>query len=133
MNRRRRTKGMKGILSVVAAAAIGTFVFAAVAEASCIRMSPAEQRARADVIFDGVVLEGPTPTGVQRFRVLRYRKGRGPSVVRVSTGNIRRADGTGMVTSVSVIAKRGERWRIFARGSARKVLDTNVCDGSRPL
>ena len=124
---------MKRVLLLATAAAIGGFVFVTVAEASCIRMSPAEQRARADVIFDGIALEGPTPTGVQRFRVLRYRKGRGPSVVRVSTGNIRRADGTGMVTSVSVIAKRGQRWRIFGRGSARKVLDTNVCDGSRRL
>lgn len=133
MMRRRRIRGMKGFFAAMTVAAIGSFLFVTVADASCIRMSAAEQRAHADVIFDGVVVEGPTPTGIQRFRVLRYRKGRGPSVVRVSTGNIRRADGTGMVTSVSVIAKRGQRWRIFGRGSARKVLDTNVCDGSRPL
>jgi hypothetical protein len=94
-------------------------------------MSPAEQRARADVIFDGVALEGSTATGVQRFKVIRYLKGRGPRVVRVSTGNIRRADGSGSVTSVSVVAARGQRWRIFARGSPRKVLRTSVCDGSR--
>lgn len=106
-------------------------LFPAQAAASCIRTTPAEQRARADVIFDGVALDRPTATGVQRFRVTRYFKGRGPGVVRVNTGNVRRADGTGLTTSVSLVVRRGERWRIFARGSTRKVLQTNVCDGSR--
>jgi hypothetical protein len=109
----------------------GVLFFSTTARASCIRMTSAEQRARADVIFDGVALEGATATGVQRFRVARYLKSRGPSVVRVDTGNVRRADGTGVITSVSLVVKRGERWRIFARGSARKVLRTSVCDGSR--
>lgn len=103
------------------------------AGASCIAVAPADQRVRADVIFDGVALEGPTATGVQRFRVSRFLKGRGPGVVRVQTGTIRRADGSGMTTSVSLFVKRGQRWRIFARGSARKVLQTNLCDGSRRL
>ncbi|HEU4689372.1 MAG TPA: hypothetical protein VFS23_13450, partial [Vicinamibacterales bacterium] len=101
------------------------------ASASCIPMTASQQRARADVIFDGVALNGPTATGVQRFRVTRYLKGKGPMVVRVQTGNIRRADGTGQVTSVSIIVARGQRWRIYARGSAQKVLVTSVCDGSR--
>lgn len=96
-------------------------------------MSAAEQRARADVIFDGVAMEGPTATGVQRFRVSRYLKGGGPRVVRVRTGVIRRPDGTGSITSVSVLAERGQRWRIYARGSPRGVLRTSVCDGSRRL
>ena len=106
-------------------------LLAATARASCVPMTAAEQRARADVIFDGLALEGPTATGVQRFRVIRYLKGRGPGIVRVNTGIIRRADGSGMTTSVSLFVKRGERWRIFARGSARKILQTNLCDGSR--
>jgi hypothetical protein len=115
--------------SAVAVALLG----AAAAEASCIPSTPAQQRARASVIFDGVALEGATATGIQRFRVTRYLKGRGPRVVRVATGNVRRVDGTGSVTSVSVIAARGQRWRIFARGSAWRVVQTNVCDGSRRL
>jgi hypothetical protein len=106
-------------------------LFAAAADASCVQMTPGEQRARANVIFDGVALQGPTPSGVQRFRVTRYLKGRGQTIVRVNTGNIRRADGTGATTSVSLVVKRGERRRIFARGSARKTLLTNLCDGSR--
>ena len=122
---------MKKFGAVLVATAVAAAIVAVAAEASCVRISPAEQRARADVIFDGVALEGPTPTGVQRFRVTRYLKGRGPGVVRVRTGYVRRADGGVLVTSVSVVAARGQRWRIFARGSARKVLRTSVCDGSR--
>ena len=122
---------MKRISFSIAALVLVAVAFSATAYASCVTMTPAEQRARAQVIFDGVALEGPTATGIQRFRVTRYLKGRGPNVVRVDTGNIRRADGTGSVTSVSIMVKRGERWRIFARGTARKVLRTTVCDGSR--
>ena len=122
---------VKKLALLAVTAAFGAVIFAAAAKASCVAMSPAEQRARADIIFDGVALEGPTATGVQRFRVTRYLKGGGPKVVRVGTGNIRRPDGSGSVTSVSVVAARAERWRILARGSARKVLRTSVCDGSR--
>jgi hypothetical protein len=121
---------MKRLLSFGAVTAAAAVV-AAAAEASCIPMSPAQQWARADVIFDGVALEGPTATGIQRFRVSRYVKGRGPEIVRVNTGNIRRRDASGSVTSVSVVAARSQRWRIFARGSARRVVRTSVCDGSR--
>ena len=103
------------------------------AYASCVSMTVAQQRARAQVIFDGVALEGPTATGIQRFRVTRYRKGGGPEIARVNTRNIRRADGSGAVTSVSIIVKRGEHWRVFAQGSPRNVLRTSVCDGSRKL
>jgi hypothetical protein len=117
--------------STAAASFVAAAVFASVGYASCVAMTATQQRARADVIFDGTALEGPTPTGIQRFRVTRYLKGRGPQIVRVSTGNIRRADGSGTVTSVSLLVKRGERWRIFARGNPRVVLRTNVCDGSR--
>jgi hypothetical protein len=117
------------IALAVALAALA--VFASSARASCVATTAAEQRARADVIFDGVALEGATPTGVQRFRVTRYLKGQGPNVVRVNTKNIRRADGSGVVTSVSIVARKGERWRIFADGSPRKILRSSVCDGSR--
>jgi hypothetical protein len=106
-------------------------LFAAAAHASCISLTAAQQRARADVIFDGIALENPTATGVQRLRVTRFLKGRGPRIVRVQTGNLRRPDGSGSTTSVSLFVKRGERWRIFARGSARRTLRTSACDGSR--
>jgi hypothetical protein len=114
-------------------AALGAVALPVAARASCVPMTASEQRARASVIFDGIALEGPTATGVQRFRVLRYLKGSGPRIVRVATGEIRRPDGTRGFTSVSIHALRGERWRIFARGSARRTLSSSICDGSRPL
>ena len=67
------------------------------------------------------------------FEVTRYLKGRGPPIVRVQTGNRVFADGSGSTTSLSIVVRKGERWRIFARGSARRILQTNVCDGSRRL
>ena len=121
----------KRVVLPILALTTSALVFAATARASCLPATAAEQRARADVIFDGVALDGPTATGVQRFKVTRYRKGRGPAIVRVQTGTIRRADGTGSTTSVAIFVKRGERWRIFGRGSAHKSLQTSICDGSR--
>jgi hypothetical protein len=115
----------------IGAAAISALFGATTAHASCIFQTPAEQRARADVIFDSVALDRPTATGVQRFKVTRYVKGRGPTIVRVQTGHRVFADGSAATTSVSIVVRRGERWRIFARGSARKILQTSVCDGSR--
>lgn len=123
-------------MRIAAACAVAVLVAlgsAASAFASCVPMTLVQQRARADVVFDGVALSGPTSTGIQRFRVTRYLKGRGPDIVRVNTGNVRRADGTGTVTSVSIDVRRGQRWRIFAQGSATKVVRTSVCDGSRKL
>jgi hypothetical protein len=124
---------VKPYLALALATVAGLLVLASAAQASCVLLSPAEQRARAQLIFDGVALEGPTATGVQRFRVARYLKGVGPRIVRVQTGTIRRPDGSGSTTSVSLLVTRGERWRIFARGRARRILNTTVCDGSRPL
>jgi len=117
----------------IAATLTGALIVVSAAQASCVPMTAAEQRARAQVIFDGVALEGPTATGVQRFRVKRYLKGAGARIVRVQTGTIKRADGTGSTTSVSLFVKRGERWRIFARGSVTRILKTTLCDGSRRL
>lgn len=110
-----------------------SLTLAGTASASCVRFSPAEQRARADIIFDGVALDSATTTGVERFRVLRYLKGRGPQIVRVLTGRRRYPNGGGVVTSVSIDARRGERWRIYARRVRDGVWKTNVCDGSRRL
>jgi hypothetical protein len=121
------------LLVSAAASALGLLLLVSVAQASCLAQTPAQQRTRAAVIIDGIALEGPTATGVQRFRVTRYRKGSGPRVVRVATGTVRRADGTGSTSSVSLFVRKGERWRVFARGSARKLLRSNLCDGSRKL
>jgi hypothetical protein len=115
------------------AACLVGLVLAAAAAASCVPMTAAQQRARADVIFDGVALDGPTSTGIERFRVIRYRKGTGPRIIRLRTGRKLFPDGSGTTTSVSIDAVRGERWRIFARRLRRGLYETNVCDGSRRL
>ena len=120
-------------LFVAAAATAVALILAASAQASCILQTAAQQRARADVIFDGLALDSPTASGVQRFRVSRYLKGRGPAIVRVQTGNRVFGDGSGSVTSVSLVVRKGQRWRIFGQGNPRRVVQTNVCAGSRRL
>ncbi len=118
---------------VLFAAVIAAGIVPGLARASCIAMTPAQQRARANVIFEGRALESATATGVQRFQVTRYLKGSGPKTVRVATGEVRHAGGGGIVTSVSLHVLRGERWRIYAQGSARRILRTSVCDGSKRI
>jgi len=120
-------------IAIFLGAATAVLLLAAAAAASCIRMSPAQQRARADIIFDATAIDGPTATGVERFRVIRYRKGAGAQIVRVRTGRKRFSDGSGMTTSVSITAARGETWRIFARRVRRGLFETNVWDGSRGI
>ena len=132
MGVRRRNAYMRS-KRILLAAVIAAGIVPGLARASCIAMTPAQQRARADVIFEGRALESATTTGVQRFRVTRYLKGSGPQIVRVATGEVRYSGGGGMVTSVSLHVLRGERWRIYARGSARRVLRTSVCDGSKRI
>lgn len=124
---------MTGRLVVAGVAGAVLLAAATTAHASCLPQTAAEQRARADAIFTGIALDGPTATGVQRFKVIRYLKGGGPTVVRVQTGHKVRADGTGSTTSVSIVVEKGQRWRILARGSTRRILQTSVCDGSRRL
>lgn len=113
--------------------ALATLAVPPLAEASCILLTPTQLRARAKVIFEGVALQSRTTTGVQRFRVTRYLKGSGPRLVRVATGEAARGGGGAVVTSVSIHVVRGEKWRIFSRDPAQRVLRTSVCDGSKRL
>ena len=98
------------IFSVV----LASLVLAPSAAASCVPMTSAQQRARAQIIFNGIALDGPTATGIERFRVIRYLKGKGPKIVRLSTGRKRSPGGGGVTTSVSIDARRGQTWRIYA-------------------
>jgi hypothetical protein len=122
-------------MTAVLLGTVSAVVLPATSSASCIGPLTAKQyEKRADVIFIGVALEGPTSTGIQRFRVERYLKGTGPETARVSTGVEARSDGTGMTTSVSVDVSEGERWQIYARSRpGSEVLETNQCDGSGKL
>jgi hypothetical protein len=117
-----------------AAASIVLLIVVAVdvssARGACAPSTPMERWKRADVIIDARALEGPTASGVQRFRVVRYLKGRGPTAIRAATGVAHRPDGSGVASGEGLLVRSGERWRIFARGSARAVLRTSACDGS---
>lgn len=113
--------------------ALAALALAASAAASCIQMTAAQQRARADLIFDGIALDGATASGIERFRAVRYRKGTGPHIVRLRTGRKLSPSGGGVVNSVSIDAARGQKWRIYARRIRPGLFETNVCDGSRRL
>jgi hypothetical protein len=61
--------------------------------ASCVGLTAAQQFAAARIVFDGVMLSGPTVgsgrrrvlSSPARVRVVRYLKGSGPGLVRVQT------------------------------------------------
>jgi len=55
------------------------------------------------------------------------------NVVQVATGVTRRSDGSGSLTSVSIDVRAGESWRIYGDRTARDVIVTSNCAGSRPL
>lgn len=95
-----------------------------------------QQFAGADVIFDGVALDGPTATGIERFRVLRYIKSSGPQLIQVDTGRRVQVDAGRRVfvfSTISITATPGETWRIYAKHLAAGLFRTDLCLGSRRL
>ena len=105
------------------------------AAASCIYLTAEQQYALADVVFDGVLIEGPNESGFERFQVIRYLKPQGISrpVEAVLTGRRTHPGGISSVTSVSIDARVGELWRIYAQRQANGALTTSVCLGSARL
>jgi len=124
-----RPRGRRALVAVV----VLCFLASSTAHAACSGLTVKERWARAEVVIDARALESATPTGVQRFRVIRYLKGHGPAIVRVNTGVVVQADGSGSAGGESLFVRRGQRWRIFAQGSPRRTLRSSVCDGSRRL
>ena len=102
---------------------------------SCAALSPAQDFARARVVFLGTMLPGPTAdlggasvlVSPARVRVTRYLKGGGPGVVTVVTG----------LTSGSVVNEEGiepqigQLWKIYTL-PGRMPYQTSICDGSKP-
>ena len=125
------------VLALVAAVVLAS---AAPARASCAPLSNAEQRALADVIFEGVALDGETENGTlvspARFQVARYLKGSGPEVAQVTTA-YEQSGPFGLFgssrKSTGITPRPGERWRIHAQTTSGDVLDTSRCLGSERL
>jgi hypothetical protein len=108
------------------------------AYAVCAAATEAQQRAQADVVFDGRALPGPGVGGrlstPARFEVRAYLEGDGPGVVEVVTAS--RDEGGGVVSHIStgIAPRAGETWRIYAQQPAGGgPLETSVCAGSTRL
>jgi len=102
-----------------------------VARAMCLPATDAERFAAADIVFEGLVVQGhysPAP-----LKVLRYIKGSGPKELSIETGNVRNPDGTMTSTSVGITPRRGETWLIFGLGTRKGAVITSSCAGSRRL
>jgi hypothetical protein len=102
----------------------------------CEPLSPAELFQLADVVVDGVFLEGPvdhrsgTLLSPAAFSVERYVKGAGAERLQVQTQVF--ATGVG---AESIAPAPGERWRIYGgwRDPAGPLVFTSTCAGSTPL
>jgi hypothetical protein len=118
------------VIGAVACGLAAAAVTPPTASACCIWTPEADRIAGADVIFEGAAIEGPTETGVQRFRVTRYLKSTGPEVVSVKTRPALNAVMVAM-TSVDLVVEAGSEWRIFGYGAANGVIGANSCTSRR--
>lgn len=102
------------------------------ATASCAALSPAQQFARARLVFVGVMLPGPVAqrglTSPAKMRVERYLKGHGPGTVSVRTATSIRGSAV-TVAEDGIEPQAGERWEIYTV-SRSQPFDTSVCGGS---
>lgn len=96
------------------------------ASGSCLQTTERQLEKQADVIFEGVALEGPTSSGVQRFRVVRYLKGGGSGAEAVATGAT-----PNLYISEGIRPAKGELWRILgSRNHGTGFVATGDCAGS---
>lgn len=99
-----------------------------------------EERAvrMAEVVFKGRVLAGPTlefhgrpvADGFARMRVLQYRKGDGPEVVRVATATKSQPGGLVSNTSDGINPAPDEEWMIYGQVEPDGTVSTSGCSGS---
>jgi len=106
---------------VVVAAALA--VAAPSARASCAFLSSADQEARADVVVEGTILEARD--GSARLAVERRIKGDAPDELEITGGG-----GPGVVSSVDILPRAGERWRILGQDAGEATVWTSICEGS---
>jgi hypothetical protein len=113
---------MRALLPMVLAAA-ALAVAAPSASASCAFLSSAQQEARADVVVEGTILE--TGDGTARLAVERRIKGDAPAELEI-TGD----GGPGVTSSVDILPRAGERWRILGQDAGPATAWTSICEGS---
>jgi hypothetical protein len=106
--------------------------------ADCAPATDTELLDRAEVVFEGQALEGPTSDGTllspARFLVSDYLKGDGPEIVGVTTAVTRDRSGTYAWISVGIEPSPGEVWRIYAdEVTDGSDISTSICSGSRYL
>lgn len=129
-------------LAALALAAVGVLGPAGPAGASCLSTNKIKAHIQADVVFDGVALEGPTvPHGDQEiltspisFRVTTYLKGEGPPVVKVDGGTpppLEPGQPVGPFRTTLLAARPGQAWRIYGAGSPAGVLSASSCTSYR--
>ena len=107
--------------TVVAAAALA--VAAPSASASCAFLSSAEQEERADVIVEGTIVA--VEAGSARMAVERRIKGDAPAALEVTGGG-----GPGVSSSVDILPRAGERWRVLGQDAGPATVWTSICEGS---
>jgi len=113
---------MRIVLPVVVAAA-ALAVAAPSASASCAFLSSAEQEERADVVVEGTILEAEA--GTARLAVERRIKGDPPDELGITGGG-----GPGVSSSVDILPRAGERWRILGQDDGPATVWTSICEGS---
>jgi len=94
----------------------------------------------AEVVFEGRVLAGPTvevrggqvADGFAHMRVLDYRKGDGPEVVRVATATRSQPDGSLLTVGEGIMPGPDEEWMIYGQVEPDGTVSTSVCSGSHP-
>lgn len=92
---------------------------------------------RADVVVEAVFREGPTTDAGREDALLspatadvtKVDKGAPALVIEVRTAVFQRGDQTGM-SSVGILPRAGERWRLRLHGTGEEPYNTSVCDGS---
>lgn len=121
------------------AAVVLLWLWTVPADAMCAGGLTEERAVRmAEVVFKGRVLAGPTvqvrgrpvADGFAHMRVLEYRKGDGPEVVRVATAT--RSEPGGLLSTVGegISPAPEEEWMIYGQVEPDGTVSTSVCSGS---
>jgi hypothetical protein len=121
--------------SILAAAALVLLPLTVSAAPACPALTASQAFARADVVFVGVAQRGPVATNgllttPVRFKVVRFLKGSGPSVIQVAGGP--RTEGIGFIdlAGAGVRTRAGQKWVVYAKGSSAGIVETSSCYGT---